>query len=59
MSERDANKKALRQVEKATNSDPVKRKDLLESAELKRQLSKAEERYRSGLSPKKAKSKSR
>jgi hypothetical protein len=59
MSERDANKKALRQVEKATNSDPVKGKDLLESAELKRQLSKAEERYRSGLSPKKAKSKSR
>jgi hypothetical protein len=59
MSERDANKKALRQVEKATNSDPVKDKDLLESAELKRQLSKAEERYRSGLSPKKAKSKSR
>lgn len=59
MSERDANKKALRQVEKATNSDPVKGKDLLESAELKRQLSEAEERYRSGLSPKKAKSKSR
>jgi hypothetical protein len=59
MSERDANKKALRQVEKATNSDPVKGKDLLESAELERQLSKAEERYRSGLSPKKAKSKSR
>jgi hypothetical protein len=59
MPERDANKKALRQVEKATNSDPVKSKDLLESAELKRQLSKAEERYRSGLSPKKAKSKSR
>jgi hypothetical protein len=56
---RDANKKALRQVERATNSDPVKGKDLLESAELKRQLSKAEERYRSGLSPKKAKSKSR
>jgi hypothetical protein len=55
---RDANKKALRQVERATNSDPVKGKDLLESAELKRQLSKAEERYRSGLSPKKAKSKS-
>ena len=59
MSERDANKKALRQVEKATNSDPVKGKDLQESAELKRQLSKAEERYRSGLSPKKAKSESR
>jgi hypothetical protein len=53
-----ANKKALEQVEKATDSEPVKGKELLESDELKRQLSKAEERYRSGLSPKKAKSES-
>ena len=56
---RDANKQALEQVEKATDSEPVKGKELLESDELKRQLSKAEERYRSGLSPKKAKSESR
>jgi hypothetical protein len=59
MPKNDANKAALEQVEKATDSEPVKGKDLLESAEVKSQLSKAEERYRSGLSPKKAKSKSR
>ena len=57
--EKDANKKALEQVEKATDSEPIKGKELLESEELKRKLSKAEERYRSGLSPKKAKSESR
>jgi hypothetical protein len=55
---RDANKKGLEQIEKATDSEPVKGKELLESEELKRQLSEAEERLRSGLSPKKAKSKS-
>jgi uncharacterized membrane protein len=59
VAKRDANKKALEQVEKATDSEPVKGKELLESDELKRQLSKAEERYRSGLSPKKVKSESR
>jgi ribosome-interacting GTPase 1 len=59
VAKRDANKKALEQVEKATDSEPVKGKELLESDELKRQLWKAEERYRSGLSPKKAKSESR
>ena len=56
---RDANKKAVEQIEKATDSEPVKGKELLESGELKRQLSEAEERLRSGLSPKKAKSGSR
>ena len=59
MAKRDANKKALKQVEKATHSEPVKGKELLESAELKRKLSEDEERLRSGLSPKKAKSESR
>lgn len=59
VAKRDANKKALEQVEKATDSEPVKGKELLESDELKRKLSAAEERFRSGLSPKKAKSESR
>ena len=59
VAKRDANKKALEQVEKATDSEPVKGKKLLESDELKRKLSEAEERYRSGLSPKKPKSESR
>jgi hypothetical protein len=56
VAKRDANKKALEQVEKATDSEPVKGKELLESDELKRKLSEGEERFRSGLSPKKAKS---
>jgi hypothetical protein len=51
VAKRDANKKALEQVDKG--------KELLESDELKRKLSEAEERYRSGLSPKKAKFESR
>jgi hypothetical protein len=61
VAKRDADKKAkaLKQVEKATDSEPVKGKELLESDELKRKLSAAEERFRSGLSPKKAKSESR
>ena len=58
VAKRDANKKALEPVEKATDSEPVKGKELLES-ELKRKLSEAEERFRSGLSPKKGKSESR
>ena len=56
VAKRGANKKALEQVEKATDSEPVKGKELSESDELKRKLSEAEERYRSGLSPKKPKS---
>ena len=59
MAKRDANKKALEPVEKATDSEPVKGKELFESDELKRKLREAEERFRSGLSPKKAKSESR
>ena len=59
VAKRDANKRALKQAEKATGSEPVKGKKLLQSDEIKRQLSKAEERFRSGLSPKKAKSESR
>ena len=59
VAKRGANKKALEQVEKATDSEPVKGKELLESDELKRKLSEAEEWLRSGLSPKKAKSESR
>ena|ERR1700730_10116002 len=59
VAKRDDNKKAVEQIEKATDSGPVKGKELLESGELKRQLSEAEERFRSGLSPKKAKSGSR
>jgi hypothetical protein len=41
--ERDANKEALRQVEKATGSDPVDGKDLLESDALRRQLDEAKQ----------------
>ena len=60
MAKRDANKEALEHVEKATDSEPVKGKELLASEKLKRQLSQAEEWLRSpGSSPKKAKSKSR
>jgi hypothetical protein len=60
MAERDSNNEALGQVEKATDSKPVKGKGLLASEKLKRQLSEAEEWLRSpGSSPKKAKSKSR
>ena len=41
MCERDASKDALDQVEKATDSQPVKGEELLESEELKRQLREA------------------
>jgi hypothetical protein len=41
MPERDENEQAVRNVEKATDSEPVKGEDLLESAELKRKLRKA------------------
>ena len=44
MAERDANKEALDQVERVTESEPVKGDDLLESPELKRQLREAKER---------------
>jgi hypothetical protein len=43
MPEPDSNKEALRQVEKATGSDPVSGKDLLESDALRRQLDEAKQ----------------
>ena len=47
MAERDANKEALDEVETATESEPVKGEELLESEELKRQLREAKERLKS------------
>jgi hypothetical protein len=47
MSERDANKEALEQVEKATESEPVNGEDLLKSEDLKRQLREVKERLKS------------
>lgn len=47
MPERDANKQALEQVEKITESDRDKGEDLLESEDLKRQLREAKERLAS------------
>jgi hypothetical protein len=44
MAERDANQKALEQVEKATESEPVFGEELLESEELQQQLREAKER---------------
>lgn len=46
MPERDANREALEQVEKATESEPVKGEELLESPELKRQLREAKEQLK-------------
>ena len=47
MADRDANKEALDEVETATESEPVKGEELLESEELKRQLREAKERLNS------------
>jgi hypothetical protein len=44
--ERDENTEAVRNVEKATDSEPVKGEDLLESEELKKKL--ADRRATSG-----------
>ena len=44
MAERDINKEALEQVEKITDSEPVKGEDLVESEELKRKFREAKER---------------
>lgn len=44
MPERDANKEALEQVERITESDRDRGEDLLESEDLKRQLREAKER---------------
>ena len=43
MAEGDTNREALRQVENATDSEPVRGEELLESEELKRQLRKAKD----------------
>ena len=48
MPDRDANKEALDQVERITESEPVKGDDLLDSPDLKRQLREAKERLKSG-----------
>jgi hypothetical protein len=47
MPERDENEQAVRNVEKATDSEPVKGEDLLESDKLKRKLSEAKKRIES------------
>lgn len=44
MPDRDANKEALDQVERVTESEPAKGDDLLDSPDLKRQLREAKER---------------
>jgi hypothetical protein len=44
MAEYDANKEALDQVEKITQSEPVFGEELLESEELQQQLREAKER---------------
>ena len=44
MKEKDANKEALEQVEKTTESEPVKGEDLLKSEELKRKLADSKKR---------------
>ena len=44
MPERDASQKALEQVQKVTESDPVNGEDLLGSDDLKRQLREAKDR---------------
>lgn len=46
MSERDASQRALEQVEKITDSEPVKGEELVESEELKRKFREAKERLR-------------
>lgn len=51
MEDKDANQDALRQVEKATDSEPVDGEELLGSEELKRQYREAKERLRSSEQP--------
>jgi hypothetical protein len=47
MAELDESQEALRNVEKITDSEPVKGEDLLSSPDLKRQLREAKERLAS------------
>jgi hypothetical protein len=51
MPEPDTNKDALRQVEKATGTDPVDGKDLLESDALRRQLDEAKQSLSASTKP--------
>jgi hypothetical protein len=44
MPERDPNEEALEQVEKATESEPTKSKDLLESEDLERKAGDSKKR---------------
>jgi hypothetical protein len=44
MESHDENKEALEQVEKATESEPVKSEDLLKSEDLKRKLADSKKR---------------
>jgi hypothetical protein len=44
MESHDEDKEALKQVEKATESEPVKGEDLLESEDLKRKLADSKKR---------------
>jgi hypothetical protein len=48
MPERDENEEAVRNVEKATDSEPVKGEDILESEEAKRLLREAKQQSKSG-----------
>jgi hypothetical protein len=45
----DANTEALKQVEKATESEPVRGEDLLKSEKLKRELAEAKKRLKADL----------
>ena len=49
MADRDANKEALEQVEKITDSEPVNGDELVESDDLKRKFRDAKERLREPL----------
>ena len=49
MADRDENEQAVRNVEKATESEPVRREDLLDSPDLKRKLEDAKKALRPKL----------
>jgi hypothetical protein len=51
MPKRDASQEALRQVEKITDSKPVRGEILLRSRKLKRQLADAKKRFASESAP--------
>lgn len=50
VAERDENEEAVRNVERATDSEPVSGEELLGSSELQRQLREAKERLKSDAS---------